>query len=310
MTLFTTFLSDKIERYIELRRSLGYAFDKQAGTLRAFVRHVERSRIDGPATRTMALDFVLSFRGAANSRSVRHGVLRRFYEYLAVYDPRTEVLERRAFHRSRAIPPPRIVNEAELASLIDACRLISPRLPFVGRMMATLIGLLASTGLRSGEVVRLDRGDVDLTCGVIVIRKTKFRKNRLVPVHPTTQAALRRYAHERDVAFPNPVDAGFFLSSRGCRLSAAGLQCIFAKARKLAGLDDGKPMRPHDLRHRFAVTRLRLWHQQRADVQALLPLLATYLGHVSYSDTAYYLTSSSELLAAAAERAFVDGGAG
>lgn len=70
-----------------------------------------------------------------------------------------------------------------------------------------------------------------------------------------------------------------------------------------------KPLRPHDLRHRFAVTRLRLWHQQRADVQALLPLLATYLGHASYSDTAYYLTGSSALLAVAAERAFLDGGA-
>ena len=309
MTAFAAFLGEKVERYIDLRRSLGYAFDKQAGTLRAFVRHVERVELDAPATRTMALDFVLSFGGAANSRAVRHGVLRRFYEYLAVYDPRTEVLERRAFTRSRAIPPPRIVSEAELASLIDACSFISPRIPLRGRTMATLIGLLASTGLRSGEAVRLDRGDVDLTNGVVLVHKTKFRKDRLVPVHPTTCAALRRYVRERDVVFPTPKDEAFFLSSRGGRLSAAGLQSNFSKARKLAGLDDGKPLRPHDLRHRFAVTRLRLWHQQRADVQALLPLLATYLGHASYSDTAYYLTGSADLLAVAAERAFLDGGA-
>ncbi len=201
------------------------------------------------------------------------------------------------------------MSDAELASLIDSCRLLSPGLPLIGSTMATLTGLLASTGLRSGEAVRLDRGDVDLTRGVILIRKTKFRKDRLVPVHPTTLAALHRYARERDTAFPRPVDTGFFLSSRGCRLSAAGLQCNFTKARKYAGLDDGKPLRPHDLRHRFAVTRLRLWHLQRADVQALLPLLATYLGHASYSDTAYYLTGSSDLLAVAAERAFTDGGA-
>lgn len=75
------------------------------------------------------------------------------------------------------------------------------------------------------------------------------------------------------------------------------------------GACDGKPLPPHDLRHRFAVTRLRLWRQQRADVQALLPLLATYLGHASYCDTAYYLTGSADLLAVAAERAFLDGGA-
>jgi integrase len=309
MTAFVTLLNEKIARYIELRRSLGFAFNKQAATLRAFARHVEQSRLDGPATRTMAQDFVLSFRGAANGRAVRHGVLRRFYEYLALYDARTEALERKAFHRSRAIPPPRIVSEAELASLIEACSVLSPGLPLVGATMATLVGLLASTGLRSGEAVKLDRGDVDLNRGVILIRKTKFRKDRLVPVHPTTLVALHRYARKRDAAFPASVDAGFFLSSRGCRLSASGLQGNFVRARKHANLDDGKPLRPHDLRHRFAVERLRLWHQQRADVQALLPLLATYLGHANYSDTAYYLTGSSDLLAAAAERAFIDGGA-
>ncbi|ASP69535.1 tyrosine-type recombinase/integrase [Sinorhizobium meliloti] len=303
MTAFARFLGEKAERYIELRHSLGYSFSKQAGTLRAFVRYVERAQFDAPATRTMALDFVLSFGGAANSRATRHGVLTRFYEYLAVYDAQTETLERRVFPRSRAIPPPRILSESELASLIDACARISPGIPLRGRTMATLIGLLASSGLRSGEVVRLDRSDVDLTNGVLLVRKTKFRKDRLVPVHTTTQAALRHYVRVRDAAFPQPKDQAFFLSSRGNRLSA------FTEVRKLAGLDDGKPLRPHDLRHRFAVTRLSLWHQQRANVQALLPLLATYLGHASYSDTAYYLTGSVDLLAMAAERAFLDGGA-
>lgn len=105
MTVFAGFLSEKAERYIELRRSLGYAFNKQAGTLRAFVRYVEQAELDAPATRAMALNFVLSFGGAANSRAIRHGVLRRFFEYLAVYNSRTEGLERRSFSRSRAIPP-------------------------------------------------------------------------------------------------------------------------------------------------------------------------------------------------------------
>ncbi|WP_281401943.1 tyrosine-type recombinase/integrase [Mesorhizobium caraganae] len=154
----------------------------------------------------MALDFVLSFGGAPNSRTTRHGVLHRFYEYLAVYDAQTETLERRVFPRSRAIPPPRILSESELASLIDACARISPGIPLRGRTMATLIGLLASSGLRSGEVVRLDRPDVDLTSGVLLVWKTKFRKDRLVPVHTTTQAALRHYARERDAAFPTPKD--------------------------------------------------------------------------------------------------------
>jgi integrase len=302
-------LSEKVERYIELCRSLGYSFKKQAGTLRAFVRHVECRELDGPLTRDMALNFVLSFGGAANSRAVRHGVLRRFCEYLAVYDARTEALDRRALPRSRAIPPPRILSDDELALLIAACGRISPGTPHRGRTLATLIGLLASTGLRSGEALRLDRADVDLAGGVLIIRKTKFRKDRLVPVHATTLAALRQYARNRDEAFPIPKDCAFFLSSRGNRLSSPGLHVAFAEVRKLAGFGDGKPLRPHDLRHRFAVTRLALWHRERADVQALLPLLATYLGHACYSDTAYYITGTADLLAMAADRAFADGDA-
>ena len=102
--------------------------------------------------------------------------------------------------------------------------------------------------------------------------------------------------------------AAFFLSSRGNRLSSAGLHAAFNAACKLAGLDSGKPMRPHDLRHRFAVTRLAVWHREKADVQALLPLLATYLGHARYTDTAYYVTGTADLLGMAADRAFADGG--
>ena len=106
-----------------------------------------------------------------------------------------------------------------------------------------------------------------------------------------------------------PKESAFFLSSRGNRLSPAGLHAAFDAACKLAGLDGGKGLRPHDLRHRFAVTRLAAWHREKADVQALLPLLATYLGHARYTDTAYYVTGTAELLGMAADRAFSGGGA-
>jgi integrase len=162
--------------------------------------------------------------------------------------------------------------------------------------------------LRSGEALRLDRANVDLAGGVLHIRKTKFRKDRLVPVHMTTLAALRTYARHRDAAFPAPKDAAFFLSSRGNRLSPSGLNVAFGRACALAGLDGGKALRPHDLRHRFAIARLAAWHREGADVQAMLPLLATYLGHGRYTDTAYYVTGTAELLGIAASRAFVDGG--
>jgi integrase len=132
-------------------------------------------------------------------------------------------------------------------------------------MLTVFVGLLASTGLRSGEARRLDRADVDLVEGVLHIRKTKFRKDRLVPIHTTTLAALRLYARHRDTVFPAPRDPAFFLTSRGNRLSSSGLFSAFGAACRLADLDG---VRPHDLRHRFAVNRLAAWHRDRADVQA------------------------------------------
>jgi integrase len=309
MSGFPKTLTDRVEGYIALRRSLGYAFRKSAAILRALAQYVAAEELDGPLTRDLALRFVLSWEGTANGRAIRHGVVRRFCDYFAIYDARTEVIDRHALPRSRAIPPPRILSEEELGSLMSACRRVSPGYPERGVMLTMLVGLLASTGLRSGEARRLDRTDVDLDNGILHIRKTKFRKDRLVPVHTTTLAALRTYARHRDAVFPVPRDAAFFLSSRGNRLSSTGLSSAFGAASNLAGLDSGRTLRPHDLRHRFAVTRLAAWHQDKADVQALLPLLATYLGHARYSDTAYYVTGTAELLGMAADRAFADGGA-
>jgi integrase len=307
MSGFPKVLADRVEGYIALRRSLGYVFRSSAAILRKLARYVAAEDLDGPLTQDLALRFVLSWEGTANGRAVRHGVVRRFCDYLAIYDARTEVLDPRALPRSRAIPPPRILNDEELGSLMSACRRVSPRYPVRGVMLTMLVGLLASTGLRSGEARRLDRTDVDLVDGILHIRKTKFRKDRLVPVHTTTLVALRAYARHRDAVFPVPRDAAFFLSSSGNRLSSAGLSSAFGAASKLAGLDSGRALRPHDLRHRFAVTRLAFWHQDKADVQAFLPLLATYLGHARYSDTAYYVTGTAELLGMAADRAFANG---
>jgi integrase len=306
MSDFLQTLTEKVDGYVQLRLSLGCAFRKQTSTLRAFLRYVKNGRHDGPFTQELALAFVLASGGTANGRACRYGVLRRFAEYLAVYDPRTETLDPRVLPRSRAVPPPRILNDDELRRLMSATRHISQRNPQRGRTLEALVGLLASTGLRSGEALRLDGADVDLLQGVLQVRRTKFRKDRLVPVHATTLNALRVYACARDVAFPEPRCPAFFVSLRGGRLSSSALAAAFRQARSLAGLDGSsfKPLRPHDLRHRFAVARLAAWHRQGVDVQARLPLLATYLGHVRYSDTAYYITGTAELLGLAAERAF------
>jgi integrase len=311
MKTFASGLIHHITRYVQLRRSLGYSFNSQALTLRAFGRFVSRRANAGPLTQHLVLKFVLACQVTPNVRARRYAVLRNFADYFSIFDSRTEALDPQALPRSRAIPPARLLGEDELARLLKAAKKVSSLHPIRGTTLFTIIGLLVSTGLRSGEVARLDRSDVDLQQGVLRIRGTKFRKNRLVPLHPTTAEALRKYVNARDKAYPRSTSPAFFLSMRGGRLSQSGFEDAFRQARAKAGLDQGFPrkLRPHDLRHRFATTRLITWYREGQDVQARLPLLATYLGHTRYSDTAYYITGTPDLLGLAASRAFRrDGG--
>ncbi|MCC7173428.1 MAG: tyrosine-type recombinase/integrase [Planctomycetes bacterium] len=306
MSGFARAIAGKIEAYIRLRCSLGYSFRTQAGTLRAFRRFVEQGKHTGPLTQAMVVTFVLSSDVTPTVRARRYSVLRQFAEYLSVFDVRTETLDPRALPRGRLTPPARILTDSEVANLLAAARDISPDHPMRGQTLYTLVGLLASTGLRSGEALRLDRAAVDLDRGVLQIHLTKFRKNRLVPIHATTAEALRSYAIVRDRAYPRLASSAFFLNLRGQRFSPGSLSSAFRQACVHAGLDRTglRPPRPHDLRHRFAVARLVEWHREGVDVQAHLPLLATYLGHARYTDTAYYITGTAELLGIAAERTF------
>lgn len=311
MSRFARKLADSIERYVGLHQALGYQFRKQAASLHVFLRYVRSTHALGPLSQSLAVDFVMAGDLTPNGRAIRYAMIRRFAAYHAAFDPDTESLDLRALPRSRAIPPPRILSDQELCDLVSASRRISSLNPLRGHTLATIVGLLSSTGLRSGEALRLDRSDVDLVRGVLQIRKSKFRKDRLVPVHATTLTALRDYDHDRDLTLSLLKSPAFFVSTRGNRLSHPGLYYGFTQACALAGLNTNKAraLRPHDLRHRFVVTRLASWQRDQVDAQSLLPLLATYMGHARYSDTAYYVTSTSELLSLASANAFGDGGA-
>lgn len=311
MSAFINSLSRSIDRYLDLQHSLGYQFVTQATSLRSLLRHVRITHARGPLSQALALECVMAGDITPNGRAIRYAVIRRFAQFHAAFDTQTRPFDRRVLPRSRAIPPPRILTERELLALMDASKEVAKYRSMRGDTLSTVVGLLASTGLRSGEAVRLDRTDVDLTRGILHIRKTKFRKDRLVPVHSTTINALRDYACQRDRAFPTPKTPAFFISTRGARLLQGGLSYGLEQACAIAGLNQlgVRTLRPHDLRHRFAVTRLAEWHRQKIDVQTMLPLLATYLGHARYSDTAYYISATSELLGLAAAKAFVNRGA-
>jgi len=166
--------------------------------------------------------------------------------------------------------------------------------------------LLAATGLRLSEALSLQRGDVDLANGLLTLRKTKFNRSRMVPLHASTTRALANYASVRDRAIPAPLQAEMFLlSTRGIQLDCRTVEYTFARLRQQLGWKArGHHAAPriHDLRHAFICNRLLAWYQEGVDVNSAILSLSTYVGHTQVTDTYWYLTGIPELMTIAAQR--------
>ena len=305
MKSFTSIIGERLTSYIDLQRALGFQFERQVSVLRAFDEYLEKRGNPQPLTQELVVGFASADpSGSADKRARRYNVIRRFCEYLVTFDPPTPSLDPKLFPRTNSPHPIRIITDEELSRLLFEGRRISQRHPIRGVTLEAMIGLAASTGLRIGEVVRLDRSDVDLKTGLLSIRRTKFYKDRYVPIHPSTLSVLQSYAALRDATYTECRDLAFFVTTSKTRFCDHTLRDSFretAKRAKLRG-PTGKGISFHSLRHRFAVKRLVAWYSAGVDVQAMLPALATYMGHVHYSYTAYYLTATAQLLGLAAER--------
>jgi integrase len=169
----------------------------------------------------------------------------------------------------------------------------------------TLIGLMAVTAMRIGETIRLDRDDVDHRHQLLRVIDSKFGKSRELALHESTMDALDKYAELRDRLCPRPSCEAFFISRNGTRLLSQCVNRVFARLVRTVGLEPRSARcrpRPHDLRHSFAVSTLLDWYATDTNVQARLPSLSTYMGHVEPASTYYYLTAAPELLALAARR--------
>ena len=169
--------------------------------------------------------------------------------------------------------------------------------PIRGKAVHAMIGLGASAGLRISEVVRLDKSDVNLELGVLNVRNTKFGKSRMVPIHSSVVKVLMNYARARDETFKRLNSDSFFVNAEGRRFSKNRLQVIFSELACAVGLRGltGRGPSFHCLRHSFAVKRLVEWYRSGINVQTMLPALATYMGHVHYTESSYYLQGTPEL---------------
>lgn len=295
-------LRQPLADYLAVRRALGYKLARPEKLLGQFITYLEEA---GAATVTTrhALAWAILPGGDASWHALRLSAVRGFATYLRTLDPATEIPPADLIPWRPRRATPYLYSDADITALIAATPFL--RFPLRAATYQTLIGLLAVTGMRVGEAIRLDRADADLTDGVLTIRESKFGKSRLVPLHPTTVTALGAYLRLRDRLHPHPSAPAIFISPAGTRLLYCNVHSTFQRLASQAGLRPrSASCRPriHDLRHSFAVRSLLDAYAAGQDGQARLALLSTWLGHVDPGATYWYLSAAPELLALAGQR--------
>ena len=247
-----TTMSAKVEQYLEFRRGLGYRLKIEGQLLQQFGTFADASGHRGPLTIELALRWAQSPKGCDRMYWARRlEIARCFARHLAVTEPGTQVPGRRLLGPAHRRTTPHIYTATELTTLLDAARQLSPTDGLRPHTYATLIGLLACTGLRISEALRLAPADVDLGHGVLKVRETKFRKTRLVPLHPTAVAALQAYADNRTRLLGTPKSEHFFLSDQGRELPYSTVKHTFRRLCASLGITGAPRQHPrlHDLRH-------------------------------------------------------------
>lgn len=289
--------------YLALRRRLGHKLAEAERVLDRFVVFLDFVGAEA-VTLDVALEFILDpdLDPSSTGPSRRLQAVRGFARYLVGIDPATQVPPAGIVSYRAPRRQPYLFTDDEISLLMDNAA-SSARPAQRAVMLRTLIGLLAVTGMRVGEALRLTDADIDRDTAVITIRATKFGKSRQVPVTASTIDALDACIEVRDETLPTPVCANVFVSGAGTPVAYSHFCLTFRRAISTAGIGDPAPvLRPriHDLRHRFAVCTLIGWHRAGLDVAAMLPRLSTYLGHREPRYTYRYLTGTPELLAHAA----------
>lgn len=295
-------LNDALDRYLTMRRGFGFKLSTQELWLRTFVAFMAERGAD-VVTGKLAIEWAGGGCGPATWSS-RLSTVRSFARHLANTDPRTEIPPNGVFPPQRR-PRPYIYSDREIADLLAAMLALPPRDGLRRWTFHCYFGLLAVAGLRFSEATDLRREDVDLDSGVLTIRDTKFGKTRLVPIDTTTVAVLVAYARRRDVCPKRRANPYFLVGERGAHLSHDCIHRVFIAWTRQVGLRGPKSRkgpRVHDLRHTYAVRTLVSWYRAGDDVERLLPVLTTFLGHTHTRDTYWYLTASPELMRHAAMR--------
>jgi integrase len=296
-------LDRHLEDYLALRRALGFKLVGEGQLLAQFVTFAEAAG-QRTITTQAALEWArLPVGGSPNYLSRRLRAVRGFARYLHALDAACDVPPIELLPASKHRPAPYLYRDQEVLALMAAARGLRPALR--AATFEALIGLLACTGLRIGEAIRLDREDFAPDWRTLRVRDSKFGKSREVLLHESAVRALLDYGEDRDRLCPHAKAPSLFVTTRGSRLTHPTVYQPFRSLLEQAGVRHPSPSRRprvHDLRHSFAVKTLLGWYRDGGDVAARMPLLSTYLGHVDPAATYWYLSAAPELLGLVAER--------
>jgi site-specific recombinase XerD len=303
---FNSSLAAELRRFVELRRAGGSDYQAQARLLLYFDRFLaQRPATEPRLTREISEAYQETLGHLRpRVRDNRLSVVRQFCEYLSRTDPRCYVPERRRGIRPQDARRPHIYSFSEVQRLLAAAAGLPPANSLRPHTYRTLLGLLYSTGIRIGEAFALNLEDFHREEQNLYIAAGKFRKARWVSLSSTASEALGQYVEKRQRLGSGEPNTPLFLNQRGRRLCHptvyAAFRCLLSKC----GIPHHRNTGPriHDLRHTFAVHRLLAWYRDGQDVNARLPWLATYLGHVDIQSTQVYLHATAELLEQVDER--------
>lgn len=293
-------LTCHMECYLSLKQALGCKMRAAERQLGDFVKFVVSKGEPCHITSQVALDWAC-VSNAPSCQATRLRVARQFLMHLSATQWEIEIPPR-ALLRSPRRRRPFLFSTDQIKELIRATSGLGPPASLRPHTFSTLFGLLASTGLRPSEALRLTVADVDLGQNPpqLRVRETKFRKSRLVPLHASVADKLAAYAEVRHRLAYDGLSDAFFVSEQGRHVHYMALYRVFQRLVEVVGVttESSSARRPslNSFRHGFAVERLRIWCQEGIDVRAWMPRLSVYLGHVDPTETYWYLSSTPQLL--------------
>ena len=289
----------KVAHYLSYRHSLGYELKTEGQALGDFARYADRIGHRGHLTLALALRWArLPAKADPSYWARRLDTVRGFAKFLQIGDRRTEVPPVRMLGPARRRRAPHIYSPGEIVNLLRKAQSLQGK-GFEPLTIHTVIGLLACTGMRISEALRLRVEDVDWKNHLLTVRESKFHKSRLIPLHSTVVGKLAQYDKRRNRDFPG--SAPFFVSRRGGPLPYVTIQRAFQKlVADIPGRGDRPRPRIHDLRHSYACRILIRWSKHPGILDQRVLWLMHYLGHTQISHTYWYLSAIPELLAQAA----------